>query len=120
MMGLAVGFVQDLFSAGEAGVNLITKGTIGLLAGFTGRHLANATPVVLLAMLLSVSLLSGLVFLLWGWPGEGLMTVVAAVPTVLLPQALYDAVVGAAIYWLMAGRSMEGRDFGGGRVPFGR
>jgi cell shape-determining protein MreD len=120
MMGIALGFVQDLFSGGDSGLNLITKGLIGLLAGMAGQHLANATTVAVLALLLSASVVSGFVFVMWAWSGEGLSDAMAFVQSVLLPHALYDAGLGAAIYWLIAGRRGEPRAFEEERVPFGR
>jgi rod shape-determining protein MreD len=119
MMGLALGFVQDLFSGGDSGLNFMTKGLIGLLAGLAGRHLANTTNLAVLALLLSASLLSGLVFVLWSWSGEGLSDALAFVQSVLLPQAAYDAALGAAIYWIMAGRRGGHRDFQEGRILLG-
>jgi cell shape-determining protein MreD len=116
MMGLALGFVQDLFSGGDSGLNFMTKGLVGLLAGLAGRHLANTTNLAVLALLLSASLLSGLVFVLWSWSGEGLADGLLFVQSVLLPQAVYDAALGAGIYWIMAGRRGEHRAFQDGRA----
>ncbi len=120
MMGLALGFVQDLFSGGDSGLNLITKGLIGLLAGLAGRHLANATTLAVLALLLSASLVSGFVFVLWAWSGEGLSDAMTFVQSVLLPHAVYDAGLGAALYWLIVGRRGEHPAFEQGRVRFGK
>lgn len=118
MMGLALGFVQDVFSGGDSGLNLMTKGLIGLLAGLAGRHLANTTNLAVVALLLSASILSGLVFVLWSWSGEGLSDALVFVQSVLLPQAVYDAALGAAMYWIIAGRRREPRGFHEGRISF--
>ena len=119
-MGLSLGFVQDLFSAGGVWFNLVTKGLVGLLAGLMGRQLANATPTVVSGILLTVSLTLSLLYLLWGWSGEGLTNAWFEVRMVLLPQAMYDAVLGALAYWLVIRRAGKGRDFEGGRLPFVR
>jgi rod shape-determining protein MreD len=117
MMGLALGFVQDLFSAGGLGLNLLTKGLIGLLAGLIGRHLANTTTLAVFALLLSASLLAGLGSALWGWSGEGLADAMMFVQSILLPQSVFDASVGVAIYWLMVRRRDDKRELEGGRIP---
>ena len=115
-MGLALGFVQDLFSAGGLGLNLLTKGLIGLLAGLIGRHLANTTPLAVFALLLSASLFPSLGLALWGWSGEGLADAVMVVQSILLPQAAYDAASGVAIYWLIVRRQGE-KGESEGRIP---
>ena len=120
MMGLALGYVQDLFSSGEVGFNLMTKGLIGLMAGLMGRHLANITNLAVLALLLGASLLSGLVYLIWGWSGGGLADALAFVQSILLPQAVYDAALGAGVYWVISSRQVAGRDFDDGPLSFGR
>lgn len=102
MLGFALGFIQDLFSAGELWLNLVTKGLIGFLAGLVGRLLANATPVAMLATLLGLSVVSGTVFLMAVRVGEGLADHFYVTRSILLPQALLDAVVGTGAYWLIA------------------
>jgi len=103
LLGLALGFVQDLSSAGELWLNLMTKGSVGFLAGVAGRYAANATTIAALAAILGLSLLSGTVFLLTVGP-RGLGDASFAVRAVLLPQAMWDAVLGAGMYWLLAKR----------------
>lgn len=103
LLGLAMGFVQDLFSAGELWLNLMTKGSAGFLAGMAGRYVANATTFTALAGILGLSLVSGTVFLLTVGPG-GLRDASFAVRAVLLPQAMWDATLGAGLYWLLARR----------------
>jgi len=104
MLGLALGFMQDLFSAGELWLNMVTKGSIGLLAGLAGRYLANATPVAMLATMLGLSILSGTVFLVSVRTGQGLADAFLAVRSVMLPQAVLDAAVGVGVYWLIVSR----------------
>jgi rod shape-determining protein MreD len=120
MMGLALGFVQDLFSAGGLGLNLITKGSIGLVVGLIGRHLANTTHLTIFALLLGASLFSGLGLVLWAWAGEGLTDALMLVQSILLPQALYDAGIGTTVYWLLAGRRPANQGLGEDRMSFGK
>jgi len=103
LVGLAMGFVQDLFSAGELWLNLVTKASAGFLGGAAGRYVANATTITALAGILGLSLLSGTVFLLTVGPA-GFRDASFAVRTVLLPQAMWDAALGAGLYWLLAKR----------------
>lgn len=100
LLGLALGLVQDLFSAGELWLNLVTKGSVGFLAGVAGRYVAYATTITVLIAVMGLSLLSGTVFLLAVGP-RGLAEGFFAVRSVLLPQSLWDAVLAAGIYWLL-------------------
>ena len=104
LLGFALGLIQDLFSAGDPGLNLVTKGLIGFLAGLVGKLLANVTPVAMLATLLGLSVVSGTVFLMAVRVGEGLADLFFVTRSVLLPQALFDAAVGTGAYWLIARR----------------
>jgi len=103
LMGLALGFVQDLFSAGDAWVNLGLKGAAGMIAGLTGRHVANATPVTILTLMGGLSAASGLVVVLRGREplGVGALTVYGPA---WLGQAVWEALICAGLYWLIAGR----------------
>lgn len=101
LMGALLGFEQDLFSAGEAGTNLVAKAILGLSAGVVGRYLARATPVTVLPLLLGLSVCSSLAFLLAGAGGHDALD---AVRSVLLPQAVIDTLVGMGLYWVLAER----------------
>ncbi|OGW66769.1 MAG: hypothetical protein A3H49_05160 [Nitrospirae bacterium RIFCSPLOWO2_02_FULL_62_14] len=101
LMGALLGFEQDLFSAGEGWTNLIAKAVLGLAAGVVGRYLARATPVTVLPLLLGLSVCSGLAFLMAGAGGDNALD---AVRSVLLPQAVFDTLVGMGLYWLLAER----------------
>lgn len=103
LMGLAMGWALDLFSAGELWLNLVTKGGAGLVAGLAGRQIAHITPVVLLVGLLVVSAVSGLITA-FNMNVGGLEGLWWAVRSVVLPQACYDALVGAGVYWLALSR----------------
>ena len=60
LVGLAIGWVLNLFSAGELWLSLLTNGGVGLLAGFLGRQVSQVTSISLGVGLLLVSLASGL------------------------------------------------------------
>lgn len=101
LMGALFGFEQDLFSAGDLGLNLGTKAVAGLLAGLAGRYVAHATPASVAPVMLGLSVCSGLAFVSAGAGGGETL---AAVQSVLLPQAVFDTAVGVALYWLLAER----------------
>jgi hypothetical protein len=100
-MGVLLGFEQDLFSAGDGWINLITKAVVGLSAGVVGRYVARMTPVTMLPMMLGLSVFSGIAFM---FAGAGGPDTLAAARTVLLPQAALDTMAGMGLYWVFAGR----------------
>jgi rod shape-determining protein MreD len=104
LIGMALGFVQDLFSAGDLWLNVMTKGAIGLLAGLAGKQVTNATPMTLLVSLVGLSALSGFIFLFSVRAGDGLVEHLLTMQSVLVPETIFNAAVGAGIYWLIAGR----------------
>ncbi len=99
LMGVLLGFAQDLFSAGVAFPNLITKGALGIAAGLFGRQVVQVTPLVVGISGLLLSTGSGLAFLYLarGYFWEAVL----AVPTLLLPQAVLDAVLALGVFWVM-------------------
>lgn len=120
LVGLALGFVQDLFSAGSVWLNVMTKGAIGLLAGLVGRHVTNATPTIFLRTLVGLSGLSGLIFLVLVRSGVGWADYLAATYSILLPETVFNAAVGAGAYWLIAGRMRREQVSQGGLAGFVR
>jgi cell shape-determining protein MreD len=104
LLGVVLGWSQDLLSAGEVGVNLISKGGAGFLAGLAGRHLAHITLPVLAIGLAAISCVSSLVFVYtmnisdWdlSWP---------AMPSRIVIQGMLDAALGTAAYGAFLRRS---------------
>lgn len=101
LMGVLLGFEQDLFSAGDAWVSVITKAAIGLSGGLVARYVARATPATVAPMMMGFSVCSGMAFLFAGAGGPDTMT---AVQSILAPQAVLDGVFGVAAYWVLAER----------------
>lgn len=120
LMGVLLGCVQDLFSAGSLWVNLITKGMIGILAGVLGRHLANATPVTVGAFVFVLSLLFGSTAVAWIRIEDNFTGVSHMIQSIVLPQALFDAVLGMIVYWVMPSRRRRESEFGEELALFGR
>jgi len=103
LVGLAIGWVLNLFSAGELWLSLLTNGGIGLLAGFLGRQVSHVTSISLGVGLLLVSLGSGLLALM-NLKHPETSRIWWMIESVVLPQACFDAIVGATLYWLLSQR----------------
>jgi len=103
LVGLAMGWVMSLFSAEDLIFSMVTKGGVGYVAGLVGRQVVYLTPVVLVMGLLVTSCLAGLLtaFSLTLNEAQDLWWAIRAV---VLPQALFDAVVGGTLYWMVWSR----------------
>ena len=103
LVGLAIGWVLSLFSAGELWVSLLTNGSVGLLAGFLGRQVSQVTSFSLGLGLLLVSLASGLVAAM-SFKALDMSQMWWMVESIVFPQACFDGVMGAGFYWLLSRR----------------
>lgn len=102
LVGLAIGWILSLFSAGELWLSLLTNGGVGLLAGFLGRQVSHVTSISLGVGLLLASVASGLLAAVSST--RDLSQMWWMVESIALPQACYDAVVGAGLFWLLSQR----------------
>ncbi len=102
-MGLAIGWVLSLFSAGELWLSLLTNGGVGLLAGFLGRQVSQVTSISLGVGLLLVSLASGL-FAAMNFKHLDMSQMWWMIESIVFPQACFDGAVGAGLYWLLSQR----------------
>jgi hypothetical protein len=103
LVGLAIGWVLSLFSAGELWLSLLTNGGVGLLAGFLGRQVSQVTSISLGAGLLLVSLGSGLIAAM-SFKNFDMAQMWWMVQSIVFPQACFDGVMGAGLYWLLSRR----------------
>lgn len=103
VVGLAIGWVLSLFSAGELWLSLLVNGGVGLLAGFLGRQVSQVTAISLGAGILLVSLVSGL-FAAIALKGFDMSQMWWMVESIVFPQACFDGVVGGGLYWLLSRR----------------
>jgi hypothetical protein len=103
LVGLAIGWVLSLFSAGELWLSLLTNGGVGLLAGFLGRQVSQVTAISLGAGVLLVSLASGLLAAM-SFKGFDMSQMWWMVQSIVFPQACFDGVMGAGFYWLLSRR----------------
>lgn len=97
VLGLVLGFLQDLLSGATVYLNLMTKPLIGLVSGIVGR-----TPIFLVRWMIPIlitglSLVSGLLILFLLQVSFPEMDVVQALLSIVMPQALYDGVLGAIV-----------------------
>lgn len=97
VLGLVLGFLQDVFSGATVWLNLMTKPLIGLAAGMLGRMPIFPTPWMIPMFITGVSLVSGLLVLVLLQASSSEMDVVQALLGTVLPQALYDGVLGAIV-----------------------
>jgi len=103
LVGLAIGWILNLFSAGELWLSLLTSGGTGVLAGFLGRQVSQMTALSMGAGLLLVSLVSGM-FAAINFPHLDVSQIWWMIESIVFPQACFDGVVGAALYWLLSQR----------------
>lgn len=112
LLGCLLGFSQDIFSAGELWLNLMTKGGAGLLAGLVERQVANLTPMVVFVAVLIVSALSGAI-VIYAMKLNALDDMWFAAGRILVPQAIFDALIGVGLYWVAQRRFSVERFFEG-------
>ena len=103
LVGLAIGWTLNMFSAGELWLSLLTDGGVGLLAGFLGRQVSQMTAVSLGLGLLLVSLVSGVFASMNFQPLDG-SQIWWMIESIVFPQACFDGVVGGGLYWLLSQR----------------
>jgi rod shape-determining protein MreD len=102
--GLVMGFVMDLFSGGPPGMNISTEAAAGLLSGLLGRFFLNTTGTLTMAMVLLLSILYGImIFSFHEWVLGGILFVDAFRWTIL-PEALYNTLVGGIVFWAVISR----------------
>lgn len=102
-VGLAIGWVLNLYSAGELWLSLLTYGGVGLVAGFLGRQVSHVTAISLGIGLLLASVASGLVAAMSAKIFD-MSQMWWMIESIVLPQACYDAVVGAGLFALLSQR----------------
>ncbi|RPH81397.1 MAG: hypothetical protein EHM80_02480 [Nitrospiraceae bacterium] len=103
LVGLTIGWILNLFSAGELWLSLLTNGGVGLLAGFLGRQVSQVTAFSLGGVLVLVSLVSGLLAAI-NFKGFDVSQMWWMVESIVFPQACLDGLVGAGFYWLLSRR----------------
>ena len=100
-IGLTVGLLQDLLSPGGIGINMILKGLAGTLAGVTTHTVSTVTASAVVIVTLVLSLGCGLVSLIVAYPTLNGSEAFHATFWILVPQALYNSILAAGIFWLI-------------------
>ena len=101
LVGLAIGWILNLFSAGELWLSLLTNGGVGILAGFLGRQLSQVTSLSMGIGLLLVSLASGLLAAM-SFQNLDMSQIWLMIESIVLPQACFDGAVGAGLFWVLS------------------
>ena len=101
LVGLAIGWILNLFSAGELWLSLLTNGGVGILAGFLGRQLSQVTSLSMGVGLLLVSLASGLLAAM-SFQNLDMSQTWWMIESIVLPQACFDGAVGAGLFWVLS------------------
>jgi len=100
MIGLTVGLFQDLLAPGGIGLNMVLKALAGYLAGVTTHTVSTVTTGAVIFVTLILSLGCGLASLIIAYPALDGSDAFHAISWILLPQALYNVLLTAAIFWL--------------------
>ncbi len=97
VLGIGLGFLQDLLSGSMLWVNLITKPLIGLAAGVWGRTVLSLTSWIIPIFVMGISFISNLLVLVFFKIHSPEMDIIRAFFGTFLPQVLYDGVFGAIV-----------------------
>ena len=103
LVGLAIGWILNLYSAGDLWLSLVTTGGAGLFAGLLAKQVAEVTPTILAVGLLVLSLAGGLLAV-FSMKHATVADTWWMVQFVVVPQACFDAVAGAALLWFLEQR----------------
>jgi rod shape-determining protein MreD len=98
--GFLIGLIADAELGRGLGLQAGILSIVGFGVGQAGRHLIREHVVLQSALLAVGTLFIGLARMLMLVPGEGGRSFFYALP-MLLGSALYTALLGPAIYWLM-------------------
>lgn len=103
IIGLAIGWILNLYSAGDLWLNLVTTAGAGLFAGLLAKQVAEITPTILAVGLLVLSLAGGLVAVS-SMKHATIADTWWMIQFVVVPQACFDAAVGAGLLWFLEQR----------------
>ncbi len=101
IMGFLVGLIQDLFNPSFLGLNALTKTLIGYCMGLAGSKAEPDNTLFLLALVGISALAHDFVYLLI-FTGLHLGKFFVMWVTVSIPSAVYTAVVGVLVHWLVS------------------
>jgi len=106
VLGLIIGLLMDLFSGGPLGPNIVSKTVLGWAGGMVCRTLLNVNAFFTLGSVFCLSLLNGLISFLFVFLITGGWEFWPSVRWVILPEALYNALL-ASVLFLLASQPIE-------------
>ncbi|HEY5649763.1 MAG TPA: rod shape-determining protein MreD, partial [Nitrospiria bacterium] len=104
LCGAGIGLLYDLFSGGPFGMNLAAKASAGLGAGILGRFFINTGGPAKMGLILGLSVFSGVVAFLFHQATWGGWELGHVFQWTILPESLYNSILGGLVYWLASGR----------------
>lgn len=108
LVGLAIGWVLNMYSAGPLWLSIVINGGAGFFAGLIGRQVAQVTPTILCLGILAVSLAGGVVAV-FAMKNVTLSDAWWMVQSVVVPQACFDAIIGVGVFAAVQQRYMTER-----------
>ncbi|MBI3597021.1 MAG: rod shape-determining protein MreD [Nitrospirae bacterium] len=103
-IGWITGALMDFFSGGPFGLQIAMKATAGLLSGLLGRFFLNATGTLTMGLVLLLSLITGTIGYFFHQLVVGEIHFMEAFRWTLLPEALYNSVLGGVVFWVVIRR----------------
>ncbi|HTN42634.1 MAG TPA: rod shape-determining protein MreD [Nitrospiria bacterium] len=104
MIGWIMGALMDFFSGGPFGLQIASKAAAGLLSGLLGRFFLNATGALTMGLVVLLSLITGIIGFWFHQLVVGEIHFMEAFRWTLLPEALYNGVLGGAVFWVVIRR----------------
>ncbi len=102
--GAGLGLFYDLMFGGPFGMNIISKSFSGIGAGLLGRIFLNPSGPTTMALILGLSVLVGFVNFSYHQTVVGGMIPGEAFRWIILPESLYNSILGGIIYWVGVAR----------------
>jgi len=101
VMGILCGMILDSFSPGKIGMNIFIKGLLGFIAGVLGRAILETRALFHFGMLFFFSIVQGILIYLFLQVGGESVIFGDVFFRVILPQALYDGILGGMVIHLI-------------------
>lgn len=106
LIGMALGLVQDLGSAGLIGFSGFTRGAIGFFAGILGRHVLDLASPSNILFIAAFGVAEGIFIALFLVVFQGTVPFFGMLFTHMLPAAFYTGVLGYLMLRLVSRRGV--------------
>lgn len=97
LMGMALGMIQDIGSAGLVGFTGFTRGVVGLLAGMLGKRVLDISSPSNIIFLAAFSFIESILIALFMQAYYGAVPFFSMAFTRMLPQAFYTGLLGTLL-----------------------